>query len=54
MTRSDARDFLTLAARIGLQPKATAFGLERVSEALDAVRSDAVDGAAVVVPGQRS
>jgi propanol-preferring alcohol dehydrogenase len=53
MTRSDARDFLTLAAKIGLKPKATAFALERVGDALAAVRGDAVDGAAVVVPDLR-
>jgi propanol-preferring alcohol dehydrogenase len=53
MTRTDARDFLTLAAKIGLKPKATAFALERVGDALAAVRGDAVDGAAVVVPDLR-
>jgi propanol-preferring alcohol dehydrogenase len=53
MTRSDARDFLTLAAKIGLKPKATAFALERVDDALAAVRGDAVDGAAVIVPDLR-
>lgn len=50
MTRADARDFLALAAQIGLRPHATAYPLERVSEALDAIRGDALDGAAVVVP----
>jgi propanol-preferring alcohol dehydrogenase len=49
MTRQDARDFLDTAAKIGLRPKVTTFPLERVAEALDAVRKDAVDGAAVVV-----
>jgi propanol-preferring alcohol dehydrogenase len=49
MTRQDARDFLDVAARIGLKPKVTTFPLERAAEALDAVRRDAVDGAAVVV-----
>ena len=48
MTRADARDFLDLAARIGLEPAATAFPLERVNDALSAVRGDAIDGAAVV------
>jgi len=50
MTRSDARDFLTLAAQIGLKPNATPFPLERVGDALAAVRGDEIDGAAVVVP----
>ncbi len=49
MTRQDARDFLETAARIGLQPKVTQFPLERANEALEAVKADRVDGAAVVV-----
>ena len=49
MTRSDARDFLQLAADIGLRPKVTSFSLEDVNEALIAVKNDAIDGAAVVV-----
>ncbi|HUA63166.1 MAG TPA: zinc-dependent alcohol dehydrogenase family protein [Verrucomicrobiae bacterium] len=49
MTRRDARDFLDLAARINLRPKVTQFPLDRVNEALEAVKADAVDGAAVVV-----
>jgi propanol-preferring alcohol dehydrogenase len=50
MTRADARDFLALAAQIGLQPKVTAFPLDQANEALQAVKNDAVDGAAVIVP----
>jgi len=50
MTRSDARDFLKLAADIQLQPKVTVFSLEQANEALAAVKSDAIDGAAVIVP----
>jgi alcohol dehydrogenase, propanol-preferring len=50
MTRDDARDFLRIAAEIHLQPKVTVFSLEKVNEALLAVKNDAVDGAAVVVP----
>jgi propanol-preferring alcohol dehydrogenase len=50
MTRADARDFLHIAAEIGLQPKITAFPLDRAADALDAVRRDAIDGAAVIVP----
>ena len=34
MTRADARDFLALAHRIGLRPKATAFSLDQANEAL--------------------
>ena len=50
MTRDDARDFLRTAAEIGLRPKVTTFPLERAADALAAVKGDAVDGAAVVVP----
>jgi len=50
MTRADARDFLALAAQIGLRPKVTVFPLEKANEALMAVKADAVDGAAVIVP----
>ncbi len=50
MTRADARDFLALAAQIDLQPKVTVFPLDQANEALTAVKNDAVDGAAVIVP----
>ena len=50
MTRSDARDFLGIAAEIGLQPRVTVFSLDQANEALVAVKSDAIDGAAVIVP----
>ncbi len=49
MTRDDARDFLALAAEIGIEPSATAFPLERANDALRAVKNDAIDGAAVIV-----
>ncbi len=48
MTRADARDFLDLAAQIGLKPEVTVFPLDRVNDALRAVKNDAVNGAAVV------
>lgn len=50
MTRADARDFLALAAQIGLRPKVTVFPLDHANEALMAVKNDAIDGAAVIVP----
>jgi alcohol dehydrogenase, propanol-preferring len=50
MTRTDARDFLQLAAEIKLTSKVTSFTLAKVNEALMAVKNDAIDGAAVVVP----
>lgn len=50
MTRADARDFLALAGKIGIRPKATVFRLDQANEALTALRNDAIDGAAVIVP----
>jgi alcohol dehydrogenase, propanol-preferring len=50
MTRSDARDFLKLAVAISLQPKVTTFALDHANEALAAVKSDSIDGAAVIIP----
>jgi alcohol dehydrogenase, propanol-preferring len=50
MTREDARDFLQIAAQIRLQPKVTVFSLDQANEALAAVKKDAIDGAAVIVP----
>jgi len=50
MTRADARDFLKIAAEIGLRPKVTAFPLALANQALLAVKSDSIDGAAVLTP----
>jgi propanol-preferring alcohol dehydrogenase len=50
MTRSDARDFLKIAAEIDLRPRTTVFSLDQVNEALSAVKNDSIDGAAVIVP----
>ncbi len=48
MTRADARDFLQIAAAINLRPKVTAFPLDQANEALQAVKADSIDGAAVI------
>jgi propanol-preferring alcohol dehydrogenase len=50
MTRADGRDFIEIAARIGLRPRVTVFPLEQANEALLAIKQDRVDGAAVIVP----
>jgi propanol-preferring alcohol dehydrogenase len=50
MTRADAKDFLEIAASIGLRPKVTVFPLDQANEALAALKRDAIDGAAVIVP----
>jgi alcohol dehydrogenase, propanol-preferring len=52
MTRADAKDFLQLAAQIGLRSKTTAFSLDQVNDALIAVKSDSIEGAAVIVISQ--
>jgi len=49
MTRADASDFLNLAAEIKLHPQVTVFSLDKVNEALLALKQDAINGAAVVV-----
>jgi alcohol dehydrogenase, propanol-preferring len=48
MTRADARDFLDLAAKIGMKPQVTVFPLEQANEALAAVKKDQINGAAVI------
>jgi alcohol dehydrogenase, propanol-preferring len=49
MTRADACDFLNIAADIKLQPRVTSFTLDLANEVLAKVKSDAIDGAAVIV-----
>jgi alcohol dehydrogenase, propanol-preferring len=50
MTRADARDFLKIAREIGIRPQVTVFPLEKANEALQAIKKETVDGAAVIVP----
>ena len=50
MTRQDAREFLQIAADIKLKPRVTVFPLDQANEALLALKNDAIDGAAVIVP----
>jgi propanol-preferring alcohol dehydrogenase len=50
MTRADANDFLEIATTIGLRPHFTEFPLTWANEALEALKRDAIDGAAVIVP----
>jgi propanol-preferring alcohol dehydrogenase len=50
MTRSDARDFLQIAAELNLRPKITVFPLSQANEALNALENEAVDGAVVITP----
>lgn len=50
MTRADAHEFLQLAAEIRLAPKVTVFPLTQANDALLSLKSDAIRGAAVIVP----
>jgi propanol-preferring alcohol dehydrogenase len=50
MTRQDARDFLILAGKIGIQPKIQVFSLDQANEALQAVKHETANGAVVIVP----
>jgi propanol-preferring alcohol dehydrogenase len=50
MTRSDVRDFLQIASEIGLRPQVTSFSLDRANEALIAIKTDSIDGAAAIIP----
>lgn len=49
MTRADAIDFLSLAAEIKLHPEVTSYPLDKVNEALLALKRDEINGAAVIV-----
>ena len=50
LTRADGDEFLALAARIGLRTTTSAFPLAEANAALDAVRTGAIEGAAVLIP----
>jgi len=50
MTREDARDFIRVATDTELTPKVTKFNLDQANEALQAIKSDSIDGAAVIIP----
>jgi propanol-preferring alcohol dehydrogenase len=50
LTRRDGEEFLQLAARIPIRTETQTFRLEQANEALDALRSGKLRGAAVLVP----
>ena len=50
MTRNDARDYLKLAAEIGLKPQVQIFPLDQANEALQAVKRETANGPCVIVP----
>jgi propanol-preferring alcohol dehydrogenase len=51
LTRHDARELLELAPRVPVRTRVTTFALEAANEALDAVRTGRIEGAAVLVTG---
>ena len=51
LTRRDAEEFLALAPRIPIRTETQTFTLKQANEALDALRSGKLSGAAVLVPG---
>ena len=50
LTRRDGRDFLAIAARIGLVTKTTRYPLRDANRALEDLRAGRFEGAAVLVP----
>ncbi len=50
MTRADARDFLALAAEIGIHPSVRTFPLDHANEALQAVKNETAEGPVVILP----
>jgi propanol-preferring alcohol dehydrogenase len=52
LTRRDGREFLALAPRVPVRTHVTTFGLAAANDALAALRSGSLSGAAVLVPGQ--
>ncbi len=51
LTRADGEAFFSLAANVPIATQVTAFPLEHANEALQALRSGAIDGAAVLAIG---
>ncbi|HKP01873.1 MAG TPA: zinc-dependent alcohol dehydrogenase family protein [Chthoniobacterales bacterium] len=50
LTRRDAEEFLAIASRISIRTETKTFPLEQANEALEALRSGKLSGAAVLVP----
>jgi propanol-preferring alcohol dehydrogenase len=54
LTRADGLEFLELAASIPIQTQTEVFELEDANAALDALRTGAITGSAVLETGNRS
>jgi len=50
LTRADGHELLALAPRVPLRPQVTTYALADAQQALDDLRSGALEGAAVIVP----
>jgi propanol-preferring alcohol dehydrogenase len=50
LTRQDAIDFLALAPRVPIQTRIEEFALEDANQALEALRTGKLTGAAVLIP----
>jgi propanol-preferring alcohol dehydrogenase len=50
LTREDGYELLALAPRVPLRPQVTTYALQDAQQALDDLRSGALEGAAVIVP----
>ena len=50
LTRADGHEFMEVAAQAPIRTRTTAFALAKANEALAALRSGAIEGAAVLVP----
>ncbi len=50
MTRADARDFLAIAAEIGIHPRVRTFPLAQANDALQAVKNETAEGPVVILP----
>jgi propanol-preferring alcohol dehydrogenase len=50
LTRADAYEFMDIAAQVQVKTRTTLFPLAQANAAVDALRSGAIEGAAVLVP----
>jgi propanol-preferring alcohol dehydrogenase len=50
LTRADGHELLALAPKVPLRPQVTTYALEDANQALEDLRSGALEGAAVIVP----
>jgi len=50
MTRNDARDFLAIAAEIGIHPRVRTFPLDQANDAIQAVKNETAEGPVVILP----